>query len=716
MYVVVLERNNFMETNINARLFRILFIEKKVNKDNSFYNKYYNYIWPCEKKFKDFIMAKDSTVKLDYAKEIFDYINVFDNILLPSFAMNSIIKLQSTHLSESTDKYFAQDHVIHTINTYILGVYFLFNYEIFNKKVLHNFHYSSFDEQLMNTIKMLRLFSIYHDIGYIFESMIDTKGEIKGFNDTIELYKNINSDIMTQYANKSTAKLLLIICLLMNNKHLFSPKMIFNSNAQWENENRQIFNNDEFINCLDKFQDYNYIDCIQTFHSYKKYFSSLQNLETLIIVHDDRDIPISLITYRNNEITLLAIIESNKNRDIIKLLDKKEYYSNIKLKFFIKNPTNEIKKIFERTNYYEYNNIDDFYRAIPPKIKSRISMVSYEQQLDDAFHTIFSWMNTEFQINDTLFKRRNNLLKQALSDNIKNEIDQYIFNKENLYNKSIKHNVNAIAEHIKRIDVDMIERYANNLSENTDGIFETINYYQESYIKHLKKTFEGNKWDSLDFQNTKTVLRPFLYSNSSNFAENIYSRLSCLAQELGLSITDLKNYKTDYTSCDHGVISSSILFQVSAIYGELLEKGDDNEQILFSYNSNYFDKDNQVNMINTLSQVIFSILLHNIYTKESNKSYGLQYKHDININPFSYFCAFIDSMQKWDRPKQLDYSTTKLPPDHFLNDNFDITILDDYILITCESSYLGKMRKEINNLESFLPGISSLITITESEA
>lgn len=62
-----------MEKNINSRLYRILFAEKSVTKDNSFYRKYYNYIWPCEKLFKDFIKSKDSSVKLDYAKK---YLNI----------------------------------------------------------------------------------------------------------------------------------------------------------------------------------------------------------------------------------------------------------------------------------------------------------------------------------------------------------------------------------------------------------------------------------------------------------------------------------------------------------------------------------------------------------------------------------------------------------------------------------------------------------------
>lgn len=709
-----------MEININSRFYRLLFVEKSVTKDSAFYKKYYNYIWPCENFFKEFIKAKDSSVKLDYAKKIFKYINLFDDIPLPSFAINNVIKYQNTYLSENSNNYFAQDHVIHSINTYILGVFFLFNYDIFNNKVLHSLHYCSFDEHLKNTIKMLRAFSIYHDIGYVFEGVIDINSEIKGLNNIVKQYDEINNDIIIQYANKSTAKLLLLICLINNNTRLFSSRIIFNSNVKWKLENGLILENQNFVNYLNIFQNYYYIDCIHTFQSYKKYFSSLQDLETLIIVYDERNYPISLITYKNNEISILAVIDKNENESIIKQLDKKEFYNNIKLKFFLKNPINEIENIFKKANLDEYKDLNDFYNAIPSKMKSSISMVSNEQQLDDALYMIFSWMNKTLNVNGvqkplTLSQKRNELLKEALKYNIKNEIDKYIDSKENLHKTTIKSSINKIASFIKKIDENIIEDYASNLSNSTDGIYEIINYYQQYYINHLEKLLKDNKCNIFMFQEDKIIFHPFLYKNSNEFAKNIYSKLESYARDLNLSIFDLKNYKTDYSSCDHGVVSSAILFQVSALYNAILEKSDNIKQILFSYNSNYFEKDNQINIINTLSQVVFSILLHNIYTEEANKSYGLKYKHNININSFSYFCAFIDSIQKWDRPKQLDFSTTNLPQDHYLNDNFDLEILDNHILITCESSYLGKMRRDINNLESFLPGISSLITITESE-
>lgn len=567
---------------------------------------------------------------------------------------------------------------------------------------------------------MLRAFSIYHDIGYVFEGVIDINSEIKGLNNIVKQYDEINNDIIIQYANKSTAKLLLLICLINNNTRLFSSRIIFNSNVKWKLENGLILENQNFVNYLNIFQNYYYIDCIHTFQSYKKYFSSLQDLETLIIVYDERNYPISLITYKNNEISILAVIDKNENESIIKQLDKKEFYNNIKLKFFLKNPINEIENIFKKANLDEYKDLNDFYNAIPSKMKSSISMVSNEQQLDDALYMIFSWMNKTLNVNGmqkplTLSQKRNELLKEALKYNIKNEIDKYIDSKENLHKTTIKSSINKIASFIKKIDENIIEDYASNLSNSTDGIYEIINYYQQYYINHLEKLLKDNKCNIFMFQEDKIIFHPFLYKNSNEFAKNIYSKLESYARDLNLSIFDLKNYKTDYSSCDHGVVSSAILFQVSALYNAILEKSDNIKQILFSYNSNYFEKDNQINIINTLSQVVFSILLHNIYTEEANKSYGLKYKHNININSFSYFCAFIDSIQKWDRPKQLDFSTTNLPQDHYLNDNFDLEILDNHILITCESSYLGKMRRDINNLESFLPGISSLITITESE-
>ena len=704
-----------MYSNINARLLNVLFVEKRVVYDKKYYKDYYNYIWPCENLFIKFIGAKDSSVKLDYAKQIFEYYNIIDDIVLPSFAMNSIIKLQQTYLADDNKKYYAQDHVIHTVNTYILGIYFLFNHKIFNNKVLHQIHENSFNESFITIIKMIRLFAFYHDIGYLFESMISTDNRIKGLQDRFDQYRSINSDIIELYSNKSTAKLLVLICLIKNNNNLFSPNIIFNKGiVQWENSSKKKITVNEFDELLKRFQGFHYIDCINSFYAYKKYFSSLQELESLIVIYKN-NIPFAICSYKNCSLELLANVEDCPDKNIIQQINKTHNIQDIEFRIFVKNPENEIKKVFETADCFEYQNLDEFYQSIPKQISSSISLISNEHQLNDALHYVITWINNISNL-PSIEEQRNELLKQALSYNIKSAIDRFLDDKKtSLYKKSLKQSINRVADLIKRLDINEIEKYINDYSNNNDGGSEAVSYYQKSFINSIKETINVNSWSSMEICDDSLMFTPFAHSDTCRVAVEIYSRIITLAKQLEIPINDLRNYKTDYTACDHGVVSASILFQVSTMYYELLENNNEYKQILFSYNSDFFEPTNRNNYIDSLAQVIFSILLHNIYTEKANKSYGIKYQHDINKNPFSYFCAFIDSIQKWDRPKQLDFSVTNLPQDHLLDDNFDLSISNDNIFIICESSYLGRMRKEIDSLETFLPGISSIVKISETE-
>ena len=118
--------------------------------------------------------------------------------------------------------------------------------------------------------------------------------------------------------------------------------------------------------------------------------------------------------------------------------------------------------------------------------------------------------------------------------------------------------------------------------------------------------------------------------------------------------------------------------------------------------------------ISLYSKVLFSILIHNVYTKKS-KEYGIDYKHNIDVDAFSYFCALMDSLQKWGRPKQLDWAVVDLPKNHLLGNDYDIKFTEHNIIINCSTSVAGDMRNDVNALEQYLPGASHIIKLEEKE-
>lgn len=129
----------------------------------------------------------------------------------------------------------------------------------------------------------------------------------------------------------------------------------------------------------------------------------------------------------------------------------------------------------------------------------------------------------------------------------------------------------------------------------------------------------------------------------------------------------------------------------------------------------YNDDLHNQNAAEIYSDTIFSILLHNIYTKNAAPSYGINYKQNIDKNPFSYFCAFCDTIQKWNRPKQIDFSKLDMLENHYLDNNFDMTINNGKIKFICQSKQTGDLRKSLISMEDFLPGSINLIKISEEE-
>lgn len=183
-----------------------------------------------------------------------------------------------------------------------------------------------------------------------------------------------------------------------------------------------------------------------------------------------------------------------------------------------------------------------------------------------------------------------------------------------------------------------------------------------------------------------------------------------------MKLEKLATYRPDFSACDHGVVSSMLLFQALAFCYDLSQVAQHNSPIEFAWNTpGGIDDLVKEESVALYADAIFAILLHNIYTKKARPQYGLCYQQDIDRNTFSYFCALMDNLQKWSRPKQIDFSVMDLPEDHYLGNDFDVNISKGRLRVICHSSRTGKMRAQLEYAEDYLPGILNLICVTEEE-
>ena len=214
------------------------------------------------------------------------------------------------------------------------------------------------------------------------------------------------------------------------------------------------------------------------------------------------------------------------------------------------------------------------------------------------------------------------------------------------------------------------------------------------------------------FKGKNHKVLPLKYSRKNSFHTSLYNEINNLAQNLNVQLESLLKYKTEYAPYDHGVVSASLLFQVIAFNNDLKDYCEKNSKLPLAQNRAC---DFSTEEIKSYAQCIFSVLLHNIYNKKSDESNGIEYSQNIDKDPFSYFCAFCDTIQRWGRPKKIDHSETSLPDETYLEDEFDIYIYGEKIYINCIEKYMKSIKNMIYNAEKFLPGMTNLIKVISYE-
>ena len=719
-----------MDKNINRRLHFELFVKKEVTHRQNLYTKYYDFIWPCEEYFIKFVNCYDSSLKLSHAKKIFSYLEAFDDIFVPISLVNKLITIQTYRLSKNKHQHISQDHIVHSINLYILLIYLFFNLEIFQKKLLSNVINPNIDEQFILLIKKIRLFALYHDIGYIYENLVDNNNMLDPtFGELLAECQDLKNIIAYKYTTRSVAKLITAIALLQTNKQIFTTNLLENIGDFCDAKNGNSITS--IKNELQEYNGFKVIENIRFQDTFKSFIPFNIDFEYLIICKDQNDFPVAFLVMHNNEIERIFYRNKDPFRRIfneiktLNILKSQE----ITCAYCIKDPIGIIKRLYDDMLFIEYKEqIDKYYSCLPHNIRLQFSFASSDSQIQKIYYNIYAWLiekTNESFLNETILSGDdiyNISLSSCLKTSLKNEIIKKLdkqIKDQSITLHNTKRIINEFIKNIKSIDLELIEKRANEKYINENGISSVILYYYYKLYSSIKLTL-NNSPEFMNFYkmlpNNSIELLPFTHLDSNLLAVDLYKKIIELAKQLNISIEQLKNYKTSYSACDHGVVSASLLYQTISIVGELIESLNNYKPLIFAWNDfEFLQKHSNNTSIHMFADVTFAILLHNIYTKNYAPEYGIEYRQDIDINPFSYMCALGDILQKWNRAKQIDFSALDLPNDNYIENDYDIRIFNEKINIICNSSNSGNLKSQLNQAEDYLPGITNLIKISEEE-
>lgn len=365
--------------------------------------------------------------------------------------------------------------------------------------------------------------------------------------------------------------------------------------------------------------------------------------------------------------------------------------------------TNKTPAMFQRE-------IFDYYDCLPINIKNKISLSSNPNLVQNTYHTIYNWLKETIK-NRSKEKRLEQLkvaTSKAITITVENEISKYI---GGICSQDIstKEKIDTLIKKLSNITDDEVDEKIRLIYNSDAGTSVPIlNYY--NYLMNASKQQITSNTTCIEIKDETINFKPLYCNSNSVILKKLYQHIDELSKQLDISLSELKKYRTDYTTCDHGLVSASLFLDIIAFKEEFLKLISQHPILGLSCSG----KELTDKTIESYARIAFSILLHNVYVK-SSKPWGVDYTHNIDINAFAYFGALMDSLQRWGRSKQLDYSVLSLPKEHFLEDDYDISFLNSNIIITCSITSSGNMRRDINTLESYLPGASHIIKIREIE-
>ncbi len=735
---------------LNNRFLLELFINKQVQCYPEVYNKAFHTIWPCESLFREFLSCSTTDLKIDYAKKIYGYMRAVEDVILPEFTINNVLDFQTQNLVTSNKGYVPQDHVIHCINLYILGVYLFFSFPLFNKRILsQDTSTKTLDKKVIDFVKKWKIFSLYHDVGYFLEGNIDSNGRTSSeVFIRLEQYRRIYSFLLYEYITRSVARSITTAAIIQRSRRLFSHDNLSINNKSWKAAVKT-FTNEEVLNELSSFDGATILDDIQTERAFSHFVTVLRSYKVLVIIYDNNELPVGFVVRLGNQIIRLFIEKES-------ILDYPEIYNEMDCDSLFERIPNgcTLKYCIYNASEVAYSHLPieyvdrakRCYKQLPESLRLPLSLATTDDQINQCFYKIYCWLidkagkyvYTDEQIPEFEIYKKNKqkYYQEATKDCLTRHIENIVNNTDSEEIGRSESMLQTIAmsisseSNIARLSSEIYKK-AEKLYDNEEGVsHDMITYYADTYHNALHGFVQDNTNTSLGANTTGLKLLDalqFIRINSNNEVEvdvfnhgnqdiekKFYEHIRGLSIGLDIDLNELASYSTKFTNCDHGVISACLLFQATLFSYYLAQYSKKHQDIQLAWHglAGYDDLLNGKCM-DDYAEVIFAILLHNVYTHESNPEYGVVYQHSIDNNMFSFFCAFCDTFQKWHRPKQIDHSRTSLPDKHFLGEKFDLIITEDKICLKCNTQDAIHIRQSLIEEDKYLPGIKHFVQIVE---
>ncbi len=693
--------------SFQKQLLNSFFYEKKVTFDCNLFRQYYDSIFPSPQLFVSFLLAQNREEQVLYAKRIIKRMFFCKHNAILFDLYKNLINLEEKELVEKEQQYTPRDHSVHSVNTYLLGIYLFFEFRIFNyqlhsyfkSKDFHGvFSHAENNNAFLAFLETWKLFSLNHDIGYPLELLTDNLGNLKSANTvTTDMFNSVSELIIEEYTKY---ELLFLIGLQIISDSSNKSLTEFFSEQEISALNNLGLSCDNLIR-LENIFSYKIFDFFSSALNFNLIYFKVQNSsskETFYGYYDNKDHAYIHLVSLSNRATTRKSIEEVFGTDCC---------------FDVFYPQNECKQLVCKallTLSPYTNEIKNATNIILSQTTISYAGVSDESSffefLFEIYQTITTNLSTSAIIPDeSYYKTYIYNFKKYVTDKIQN------FNFKPDCKTPVPNNLRDLYSQILLFinDPSVVDNFMSEYNSTThvdlSNIYLRIKAQYDELLSNCKESLFLNYDQNKLLYNLNNKHFNELIEECGHKYEELCKKSSLIPTHMDFSY--LFSYRPSHSLFDHGITSCYLVLET--FFKTSLVETSKNKLIFKAPNidSAHFS---------VLSTASYAILVHNMRISFFSKLYNTSVKHEIIKNPFVYFCLFCDNMQIWDRPYRVNQGTFELETATISSNDISIFPTGNKICIQCITLEAEKIVANYrNDLDEYLLDGSKLISLNISD-
>ena len=326
-------------------------------------------LFPDKNLFIKFLKVNEHSERVELAKKIISRFCLDSTYPPPYQAVKKLLDAESGKSNQSATGYTPQDHFVHKVNLYLLGIYTFFYHKTFNRDITRQFsnrrEEDSQNRLLSSTkdfISSWKYFCLFHDIGYPIEIIykdkrVNPNDDTSGFVsltdeqlDSIQLLNYFPALIQKELTVEAFTKITVIFNILADEQNMPIAELFGHLGYGFESESKSVLTSAEIISEYPNSAGMSKLYCYDNL----KMLLSFVSKEDLLYVLVDKttEIPVAVMRYEEVDgesrqvIYYAKNIMSKPNRDKVNhFLTSDDYYGDgvYRIMYFVESPEDKLQ-------------------------------------------------------------------------------------------------------------------------------------------------------------------------------------------------------------------------------------------------------------------------------------------------------------------------------------------------------------------------------------